>query len=373
MEVRLEVESIPEPLYVGQLLSMRGVYAQVLFHLNIHNRSGAALRLTRLSLAAERRGQLLERLTLEEPSLALRLRAVPWIVVRERQTLAAAHRWRGALGRAKGNTRLEPGESVALLGQLSLRRVAEQPEQILCAVEHSAGRSEHRFAVRTFEQRTRLRIPVDGKWWVMAGHRFDEDHSGALISSQNFAYDLGVLGDGAQTFSADPRHNASYLANGRPVRAAADGEVVVVQDGVAENEPVGVRPSWDQLLRRPYDLAGNFVVLRHDEREHTAYLHLRPGVVVRRGQRVRAGEVLGRCGNSGNSLETHLHVQLQDGPDVMRASGLPARFGDFTIHLGHLRLYVPPDRPMPLPGRLIVEPGRSAGAAEIPKSFEPAW
>ncbi|MFD6171816.1 hypothetical protein ACFWH0_22935 [Streptomyces coeruleorubidus] len=42
---------------------------------------------------------------------------------------------------------------------------------------------------------------------------------------------------------------------------------------------------------------------------------------------MRAGQVLARCGNSGNSSEPHLHFQLMDGPDPDAARGIP-----FTWH-----------------------------------------
>jgi len=203
----------------------------------------------------------------------------------------------------------------------------------------------------------------------MEGHRFDEDHADAMLPSQGFAYDLGVLGPGLTTFEGDPRRNASYLAHGREVLAAADGEVVAAQGGSQENEPVGARPSWDQVLQRPEELAGNYIVLKHAEAEYTVYLHLRPELSVKRGDRVRAGQPIGSCGNSGNSLESHLHFQLQDGPDPLRAHGLPARFSNFTVELGHLRLHVPPGCSMPLPTYLVIEPGRSPRSAELPSSF----
>ena len=41
------------------------------------------------------------------------------------------------------------------------------------------------------------------------------------------------------------------------------------------------------------------------------------------GDRVRAGQTIARCGNSGNSSEPHLHLQLMDGPSITRAAGLP--------------------------------------------------
>src|SRR5699024_12453335 len=52
--------------------------------------------------------------------------------------------------------------------------------------------------------------------------------------------------------------------------------------------------------------------------------HLRRGApTVQVGERVRAGQVIGRCGTSGNSSDPHVHFQLMDGPDIDSARGLP--------------------------------------------------
>lgn len=56
------------------------------------------------------------------------------------------------------------------------------------------------------------------------------------------------------------------------------------------------------------------------------YAHLRRGsLTVKPGDRVRAGQQIARCGNSGNRTEPHLHFQLTDGPDLNSARGLPFR------------------------------------------------
>ena len=43
------------------------------------------------------------------------------------------------------------------------------------------------------------------------------------------------------------------------------------------------------------------------------------------------GDVLGEVGNSGNSSEPHLHVQLMDRPQPLRAAGIPFRWRDARI------------------------------------------
>ncbi|WP_245580131.1 M23 family metallopeptidase [Arthrobacter castelli] len=40
------------------------------------------------------------------------------------------------------------------------------------------------------------------------------------------------------------------------------------------------------------------------------------------------GERVGQCGNSGNSTEPHVHVQVSDSTDWKRSRGVPLAFRD---------------------------------------------
>ncbi len=97
--------------------------------------------------------------------------------------------------------------------------------------------------------------------------------------------------DGAQ-------HNGTDLAGplGTPIYAARDGEVIAAG---------------------PADGFGNWIVLQHDangKRVDTVYGHMqRSGVLVRVGQKVKAGEMIGRIGNEGQSTGPHLHFEVWDG------------------------------------------------------------
>jgi murein DD-endopeptidase MepM/ murein hydrolase activator NlpD len=101
----------------------------------------------------------------------------------------------------------------------------------------------------------------------------------------------------------------------------AEGRVVTVVDGIPDNVPG--RMNSEQV-------AGNHVIIDHGAGEHSVLAHLRNGSVrVRPGDRVAAGRQLGKCGNSGNPSEPHLHYQLQNGPEFGVAAGLPARFTSY--------------------------------------------
>jgi murein DD-endopeptidase MepM/ murein hydrolase activator NlpD len=75
-------------------------------------------------------------------------------------------------------------------------------------------------------------------------------------------------------------------------------------------------------------LAGNHVLLGTSGGAVVALCHLQLGSVrVSRGDLVEAGDVLGRCGNSGNSTEPHVHLQAMDRVEVASASALPISIG----------------------------------------------
>jgi murein DD-endopeptidase MepM/ murein hydrolase activator NlpD len=67
--------------------------------------------------------------------------------------------------------------------------------------------------------------------------------------------------------------------------------------------------------------------------EYALLGHLRRGSVRgKHGDRVDAGAEIGRCGNSGNTTEPHLHFHLQDSPHLGDGHGLPAFFVDYVAH-----------------------------------------
>ena len=72
---------------------------------------------------------------------------------------------------------------------------------------------------------------------------------------------------------------------------------------------------------------GNHVIIKIAPDTYAVVAHLRRrSVKVRRGERVSAGQVIAECGNTGNTTEPHVHVQLSDASHPAFAAGVPMAF-----------------------------------------------
>ncbi|TDB79222.1 M23 family metallopeptidase [Micromonospora sp. KC721] len=134
----------------------------------------------------------------------------------------------------------------------------------------------------------------------------------------------GRVGSGFRTASR-PRHNGVDIAarKGTPIHAAAAGRVLV-----ARCDP-------DHNGRRDCDVDGSpgkggcgwFVDILHAGRYVTRYCHMVEKPLVVPGQVVRAGEVIGRVGSSGNSSGPHLHFEVHRDGDRSSLSAIdPVHF-----------------------------------------------
>ena len=85
--------------------------------------------------------------------------------------------------------------------------------------------------------------------------------------------------------------------SGTPIYAAGDGVV----------EEIGGKGSY-----------GNYVRIKHNQQMATAYAHLSKfGPDMRRGGRVKQGDIIGYVGNTGRSTGPHLHYEvLRNGRQV---------------------------------------------------------
>jgi hypothetical protein len=191
-------------------------------------------------------------------------------------------------------------------------------------------------AYRTHAQ---LQLPVAGEWFVFWGGRHPVENYHAVVLGQRYACDLLIVRDSQTHLGDPPCTNQQFYCFGEPILAPAEGRVVAALDGIADNVP-GSMNAENPL--------GNHVVLDHGNDEYSFLAHLGMGSVrVAVGDIVRAGQELGRCGNSGNSSEPHLHYHLQNTAQFGAGEGLPAQFVDFTADGVHV------ERGEPTRGQLV--------------------
>ena len=144
---------------------------------------------------------------------------------------------------------------------------------------------------------------------------------------ETFAIDWARL-SGGQAFAGDGARNEQWFAFGAEIVSVAEGTVVEVRDGMPEETPF--QPPV--AVHHPDDYAGNRVVVQIHPGVWALYAHLQTGsVAVRVGDRIIAGQLLGRLGNSGNTSGPHLHFQLSDGADVITSRSLPFVFDSYTL------------------------------------------
>lgn len=186
-----------------------------------------------------------------------------------------------------------------------------------------------RSSTPSLEDAQRLTLPVTGTWQSINSPGHDR-----------FAFDLAAV---------DPRSHRTLRVSrvqhtlGRarvsdsyswsePVLAPVAGTVVHASDGSPDREHLHlIKDVAGMFFARPEvsadDLspfAGNYVILHADD-FYVFLAHLQAGSVeVNEGDTVEVGQRIGRIGNSGFTLEPHLHFQLFDQiDDLLTATALP--------------------------------------------------
>lgn len=177
--------------------------------------------------------------------------------------------------------------------------------------------------------------PLRGPKWLdgngcceMTPHRMALNPlDGQLWAAERFAIDWVQLDPSYRLLAGAPGKLTSYRYFGADVHAVADGPVVAVLDGLPEQTP-GQTPAGLALDQ----YVGNHVVQDLGDGNYALYAHLKAGSVkVQPGQRLKAGDVLGNLGNTGNSDAPHLHFHVMDGPDPLRSDGLPFVLRSFRL------------------------------------------
>lgn len=160
--------------------------------------------------------------------------------------------------------------------------------------------------------------PVPGDYaWMGLAHELRRGEYWNGVAAQHccgpqlYAHDLGIVAFDAATGKwsdllpgKDGSKNENYRIWGKPVHAMADGTVEQFDNNVESN------PNPPNNLPNTPTYGSHFIV-RHGD-ELMLYAHFQKGSLnsslLSKGAIVKKGDFLGRCGNSGNSTNPHLHI-----------------------------------------------------------------
>jgi len=187
-----------------------------------------------------------------------------------------------------------------------------------------------------YESPVTFRLPFDGLWLTASGGPGLLYNNHAVAPPQRHAFDFLVWRDGS-TYAGDGAEPEDYYAYGQPIYAPAGGTVVRMANDLPD-----MLPQVETDAAHP---EGNHVVLQVAENAYLLIAHMQPGsVTVEVGDTVEAGQMIGRVGNSGNTSEPHIHVHLQDQPELFTfdeagrvtgftdAVGLPLNFSNYLAN-----------------------------------------
>ncbi|HMH03150.1 MAG TPA: M23 family metallopeptidase [Candidatus Udaeobacter sp.] len=192
-------------------------------------------------------------------------------------------------------------------------------------------------------------FPLRGVWYAGWGASFHTGHRWAI--PEEFALDIAKIGESGISHKGDGTRFNDYYAYGADVLAAANGRVTSVASDQPEDPSAMQLPNESQeayftrlqkeqaerLAKGLTAIAGNYVMIDHGKNEYSLYAHLQPGSVrVHIGDQVKAGDVIGKLGSSGNSTEPHLHFHVCDKPDPLMCAGIPVNFSNITIQWADL-------------------------------------
>ncbi len=196
-----------------------------------------------------------------------------------------------------------------------------------------------------------LSLPFEGRWLAMNSPARRVPSHGTDLLGSRYAIDFVGVDDRRRTathrdwgsyFGTEPVER--FFAFGQPILAPADGRVVQVHDG--EVDHVARRSQLSlvhyalrqagRLRQGVAAIAGNYVTIALPGNDtFVSLVHLRAGSPqVAVGDVVTTGQPIAECGNSGNSTQPHVHLQVMDNLDLSVARGIPLAFRHFREWTG---------------------------------------
>ncbi|MEZ4200682.1 MAG: M23 family metallopeptidase [Candidatus Paceibacterota bacterium] len=199
-------------------------------------------------------------------------------------------------------TAIQPGDSLVILPIVGVRHVIKSGDTLSTIAKKYEADAEE---ILSYNQLSSADELIVGETIIIPGGNMHQAAPkrttktttvaptktvGTAVSSAGFSHPL----PGSVRTQGIHGYNAVDLAApvGTPIRAAADGEVIVARSG-----------GWNGGY-------GNYVVVKHSNGAQTLYAHMSSNTVGV-GATVGAGEVVGYVGMTGRSTGAHLHFEVR--------------------------------------------------------------
>jgi hypothetical protein len=173
----------------------------------------------------------------------------------------------------------------------------------------------------------KYQLPFAGRWFVMhGGDTLNVNHHMA-VSTQWYGIDFMKVGGPSSRALLKSNGNKveDFYSWGEDVFAPISGKLEIVVDGLPDNR-IGVQD-------KKY-IAGNHVVIQTEANKFVFVAHLQYGsVCLKCGNNIMAGQLIGKCGNSGNSSAPHIHLHTQDTPTFNKGNGQNMIFKGINVEL----------------------------------------
>ena len=167
-----------------------------------------------------------------------------------------------------------------------------------------------------YEDVVDLRFASSTSYWWPIGSQETTEYNGKIFANgepetvsitSNFGYRDDPFGRSTTFHSGTDIAGGSGLGNVNII-AAKDGIVVYPTPDVKNDCPSS------NSLSSCGGGYGNHVVIQHSDGNFTLYAHMYEGsILVKAGDSVQQGQVIGKMGSSGNSTGAHLHFEVREG------------------------------------------------------------
>ncbi len=176
--------------------------------------------------------------------------------------------------------------------------------------------------------------PLKGDNWFAANVADNYGHRNALfplngswIIPERWAVDYIQLDSENRVATGDADVLSNYPGYDSDLLAVKDGTVLDVIDEFADLKIGETLANLDLSTA-----GGNYVVIDIGGGYSAFYAHMIKGTVkVKKGDKVKKGQVLGKLGNSGNSTGPHLHFHIVKGKDPLASQGVPYVIDKFSV------------------------------------------